>query len=95
MLVNGRPLEQAEVWRRDHSYPNADLVEILATAGILSVKVRLATVRGGDLGAVLTGLAGEGDGIAVCDAETDHDLHLIAEAGLAASPATLDRKSVV
>ena len=81
-------LEQAEVWRRDHSYPNADLVEILATAGIRGVKVRLATVRGGDLGATFTGLAGEGDGIAVCDAETDHDLHLIAEASLAASSAT-------
>ena len=26
--------------------------------------------------------------IAVCDAETDHDLHLIAEASLPASPAT-------
>ena len=26
--------------------------------------------------------------IAVCDAETDHDLHLIAEASLAASSAT-------
>jgi D-threonate/D-erythronate kinase len=88
VLVNGRPLEQAEVWRRDHSYPNADLVEILATAGIRGVKVRLATVRGGDLGATFTGLAGEGDGIAVCDAETDHDLHLIAEASLAASSAT-------
>src|SRR4051812_9539143 len=28
ILVGGRPLEEAEVWRRDHSYPNADLVEV-------------------------------------------------------------------
>ena len=40
VLVEGRPLEQSEVWRRDHSYPNADLVDILATAGIRSVKGR-------------------------------------------------------
>ena len=36
VLVGGKPLEEAEVWRRDHSYPNADLVEILATVGIAS-----------------------------------------------------------
>jgi uncharacterized protein YgbK (DUF1537 family) len=86
--VNGRALEEAEVWRRDHSYPNADLVDVLATAGIRGVKVKLATIRGGDLRATFSRLAGEGDGIAVCDAETDHDLHLIAEASLPASSAT-------
>ena len=88
VLVEGRALEEAEVWRRDHSYPNADLVEVLATAGIRSVKVRLATVRGGDLGATFARLAGEGDVIAVCDAETDHDLQLIAAASEPASSAT-------
>jgi D-threonate/D-erythronate kinase len=86
--VEGRALELSEVWQRDHSYPNADLVEILATAGIRGEKVALATVRGCDLGATLAGLAGEGGRIAVCDAETDHDLHLIAEASLLASSAT-------
>jgi D-threonate/D-erythronate kinase len=88
VLVDGRALEQAEVWRRDHIYPNADLVDVLATAGIRSVKVRLAIVRGGDLRAAFARLAGEGNVIAVCDAETDHDLRLIAEASLPASPAT-------
>jgi uncharacterized protein YgbK (DUF1537 family) len=34
-------------------------------------------------------LAGEGDRIAVCDAETDRDLHLIAEASLPMSSATV------
>jgi D-threonate/D-erythronate kinase len=86
--IEGRALEQAEVWRRDHSYPNADLVDILATAGIRSVKIGLTTVRGGDLRATFARLAGEGDIIAACDAETDHDLHLIAEASLPASSAT-------
>jgi D-threonate/D-erythronate kinase len=86
--IEGRPLEQSEVWRRDHSYPNADLVDVLATAGIRGVKVRLAAVRGGDLGATFAKLAREGDIIAACDAETDRDLHLIAEASLLASSAT-------
>jgi D-threonate/D-erythronate kinase len=88
VLIEGRALEQAEVWRREHSYPNADLVEVLATAGIRGVKVGLATVRGGDLRATFLKLAGEGDVIAVCDAETDHDLHAIAQANWPASSAT-------
>ena len=86
--VNGRALEQAEVWQRDHTYPSADLVDVLATAGIRGEKITLRIVRGGDLGATFARLAGEGDVIAVCDAETDHDLHLIAEASLPPSSAT-------
>jgi D-threonate/D-erythronate kinase len=88
VLVNGRALEQAEVWQRDHTYPNADLVDVLATAGIRGKKIALATVRGHDLRATLAKLAAEGDLVAICDAETDHDLHLIAEASLPASPST-------
>jgi len=89
VLVNGGALEQAEVWQRDHTYPNADLVDVLATAGIRGEKVTLGTIRGGDLRATFARLAGEGDRIAVCDAETDHDLHLIAEASLPMSSATV------
>jgi len=88
VLIEGRALEATEVWQRDHSYPNSDLVDVLATAGIRGVKVGLATVRGGDLRATFSRLAREGDMIAVCDAETDHDLHVIAEASLPPSPAT-------
>jgi D-threonate/D-erythronate kinase len=86
--VQGRALEQAEVWQRDHSYPNADLVDMLASAGIWGVKVGLADVRGGELKDILASFAGEGDIVAACDAETDHDLHLIAEASLNISPNT-------
>ena len=87
--INGRPLEQTEIWQRDHSYPNADLVDVLATAGIRSERVTLAAVRGGDLKARFATLANAGDMVAACDAETEHDLHLIAEASLQASSATL------
>ncbi len=88
ILVKGEPLEDAEVWQRDHTYPNADLVDVLATAGIRGEKVTLATIRGGGLKSVFAKLAAEGDVVAVCDAETDDDLHLIAEASLHASKAT-------
>lgn len=80
--VDGRPLEECEVWRREHSYPSADLSEVLASAGIRTARVDLAAVRGA-AGAALNAIAASGDGVAVCDAQTDHDLELIARAGLA------------
>jgi uncharacterized protein YgbK (DUF1537 family) len=86
--VQGRTLEEAEVWLRDHTYPNADLVDVLATAGIRGEKVPLAAIRGGDLKAIFARLAAEGDVVAACDAETEHDLHLIAQASFDASPTT-------
>jgi uncharacterized protein YgbK (DUF1537 family) len=86
--VKGRPLEEAEVWVREHTYPSAHLVEVLATAGIRGEHVSLATIRGPDLKATFAKLAAEGDVVAACDAETDHDLHLIAEASLQGSAST-------
>ncbi|WP_262297724.1 four-carbon acid sugar kinase family protein [Microvirga sesbaniae] len=82
--VSGEPLEQTEVWQREHSYPNADLVEVLATAGVVAEKVQLATIRAGveALRAALDGIASKGDRVAVCDAETEDDLACIAAAGL-------------
>jgi uncharacterized protein YgbK (DUF1537 family) len=89
VLVHGMVLEETELWQRDHTYANADLVDVLATAGIRSEKVTLAAVRGADLEATLAGIADEGNLVAVCDAETEHDLSLIAEAGLHPSPASV------
>jgi len=88
VLVGGKPLEEAEVWRRDHSYPNADLAEILASVGITAEKVPLSTIRSGPetLRAVFMRLAAGGDIVAVCDAWTEDDLARIAEAGLPAGP---------
>jgi uncharacterized protein YgbK (DUF1537 family) len=85
VLVHGTALEETELWQRDHTYPNADLVDVLATAGVRGEKVVLAAVRGGDLDARLAGMA-EQNMVAVCDAETEDDLRLIAMAGLRASP---------
>ena len=81
--VNGRPLEDTEVWRRDHRYESAELGAVLATAGLASRTLTLDIVRGGGLAGALAEAASVGDGLAVCDAETDDDLRRIARAGLA------------
>lgn len=86
ILVQGRPLEQAEVWQRDHTYPTADLAEVLATAGVKTGKIGLATVRSSELSSALASLAALGPVVAACDAETEHDLELIARASRAVSP---------
>lgn len=84
--VGGRALEEAEVWRRDHTYASAHLGEILASAGIGSRTLPLPTVRGSGLADALTQAAAEHQDIVVCDAETDDDLYRIAEAGMIAAP---------
>jgi D-threonate/D-erythronate kinase len=88
VFVHGTALEKTELWQRDHTYPNADLVDVLATVGVRGENVALAGVRGGDLDAKLAGMA-EQNMVAVCDAETEHDMSLIAAAVLRASPASL------
>lgn len=83
--VSGRSLEETETWKRDHTYATADLVEALGSAGVRAEKVLLSEVRGPNLKAALDVVAARGDVVAVCDAETDADLALIAQAALSAS----------
>ncbi|MDP4023603.1 four-carbon acid sugar kinase family protein [Methylobacterium sp. NEAU 140] len=85
VLVGGHPLEEAEVWRRDHSYASAELGAVLAGAGISAHGLTLPTVRGDGLGSALAEIAARGGVIAVCDAQTDDDLRRIARASLAAT----------
>lgn len=84
--VGGRRLEQAEVWRREHGYASADLVAMLASAGVAAETVGLAAVRGPRLRAALDAIAAKGAIVAVCDAETDDDLGGIAAASLPMPP---------
>jgi uncharacterized protein YgbK (DUF1537 family) len=88
VLVGGRKLEETETWQREHSYARADLVEVLASAGIRGEKVSLAVIRSGteSLRAALSAIASHGDIVAVCDAVTQEDLDRIAAASLPASP---------
>lgn len=86
VLVNGRPLEDAEVWKRDRSYASADLAVVFGTAGIRTEAVSLALVRGPDLADCLARIAAARDVVAICDAETDEDLARIAVASLSVAP---------
>lgn len=84
ILVEGRPLEETELWRRDHTYATGSLPTMLDGAGLRSLTITLATVRAGPetLNAALAAAA-EAGAVAVLDAESDDDLARIAEAGLA------------
>ncbi|KMO39824.1 hypothetical protein VQ03_15190 [Methylobacterium tarhaniae] len=84
IMVEGRPLEETELWRRDHTYATGSLPAMLEEAGLRSAPVALSTVRaGGDaLRAALADAARAGS-VALPDAEADDDLARIAAAGLA------------
>ncbi len=79
--VNGRPLEEAEVWRRDHTYASADLPAILDEHGIAAERIGLDTIRAGaDALRAAIGHAAGRSAIAVCDAVSEDDLARIAAA---------------
>ncbi|MEJ0084962.1 MAG: four-carbon acid sugar kinase family protein [Pseudomonadota bacterium] len=67
--------------------PLANLVEVLAAAGVAAERVALATIRGDNaaLRALFARLARRMKCVAVCDAQTDEDLVRIACAGLRAN----------
>ena len=93
VFVRGEPLERTETWRREHSYENADLAAILASAGLRPIKLPLAQVRAEvpELRKALHAIAAEAahkpGTIVICDSENDDDLCRIADAarGLAAT----------
>jgi uncharacterized protein YgbK (DUF1537 family) len=80
VLVGGRPVEESELWRTDHTYLSSDLVEILSGAGVRSRLVDLGTVRQGraSIERILAPMASGEGGVVVCDALNDDDLSLIA-----------------
>ncbi len=89
--VAGRALERTEVWRRDHTYASADLVAVLASAGLGGEVLPLSLVRGGSgpLRDAFASLMARGDVVAICDAESHDDLERIARASHPSAPWTL------
>jgi uncharacterized protein YgbK (DUF1537 family) len=84
VLVHGRPLEQSETWMSQHSYENADLAAIFATAGLDALKLSLAQIR--DSAASLShalNAARATSNVVICDAETHDDLARIVAAARA------------
>jgi len=82
--LDGRPLESTPLWARDHSYGSADLVEVLASAGLAARHLPLATIRGGEaaLAAALEAALAEGLDAVACDAAGPGDLDALARASL-------------
>jgi uncharacterized protein YgbK (DUF1537 family) len=79
----GQALEQTPLWALDHSYPSADLVAVLKATGLNVRLATLADVRGGGSLARLVGDAvATGVDAVVCDATTQEDLDLVAQATL-------------
>jgi uncharacterized protein YgbK (DUF1537 family) len=81
IYVDGMRLEDTEVWSRDHTYPNADVLQLLNSVGLNAAPVSLAQVRGhaSSLVARLRDIA-DARALAVCDALADEDLECIAAA---------------
>jgi uncharacterized protein YgbK (DUF1537 family) len=89
VFVHGEPLETTETWRRDHTYPSADLAGLVESAALRAVKLPLEQVRAGGaalraaLAAAESAATDERGTIMVCDSETDDDLERIANAARA------------
>jgi len=82
-LLDGAPIEQTELWRREGMDGTVRLLDLMATAGLAAALAPLAEVRTGP--AALRARIGaqlQRADIVVCDAETDADLAVIAEATL-------------
>ncbi|EJL81579.1 4-hydroxythreonine-4-phosphate dehydrogenase [Herbaspirillum sp. CF444] len=84
-FVFGVPVEASEVWRNEHIAGKADIVAMLAGAGLKAALIRLDAVREGSEALrekLIACLAGQFEAV-VCDSETDADLDCIAAASAA------------
>lgn len=89
-LLNGRPLEESEIWRREGKQGSSHIPEMLASAGLLSALIDLETIRSrsGELRKAVMELARNTD-VLVCDAELESDLAAIADAASILGPQTV------
>lgn len=82
IIVQGVPLEQTPLWARDHTYTSANLVEVLSSAGLSAEVLPLATIAQGAEAVSEKFACARHRGLAavVCDARTEADLAVAAEA---------------
>lgn len=92
VFIDGQPLEHTETWKREHSYPDADLAAMARSAGLRPLVLPLAAIRGDGQALREALLAAAESGrdsttLLVCDSETEDDLaRLVAAARGAAAP---------
>jgi D-threonate/D-erythronate kinase len=84
IVVQGVPLEQTPLWAREHTYPTANLVEMLGSAGLSAEVLPLETIaRGVDAVKAFLGSARKrGIAAVVCDAKAESDLAAVAAGSL-------------
>jgi D-threonate/D-erythronate kinase len=81
--LNGVPLEDTELWRRQGLTGSASLLDMMSSSDLGSKLVPIETVRHGAraVRAAMANVTGQTD-VLVCDAETDEDLAAVAQASL-------------
>jgi uncharacterized protein YgbK (DUF1537 family) len=84
ILLDERPLEQSPLWAREHTYANASLPDVLASAGLTAETITLEVIRAGCAPVLARMKDAERRGIAalVCDCASDADLAIMAAASL-------------
>ena len=83
IVVQGVPLEQTPLWARDHTYASANLVEMLASAGLSAEVLPLDVVADPEkILAHLVMARSRGLAAVVCDAKTEADLAAVAAGSL-------------
>jgi D-threonate/D-erythronate kinase len=83
LLVHGVPLEKTDLWQTEARTAPSDIFQLLANANLSSKLIGTEIVRSGvnALQGTISQFA-KHHNVVVCDAETDGDLHAIAEASL-------------
>jgi 4-hydroxythreonine-4-phosphate dehydrogenase len=83
LLVHGVPLEKTDIWQTEARTAPSDILQLLADANLSSKLIGTEIVRSdvNSLRRSISQFAKHHD-VVVCDAETDSDLHAIAEASL-------------
>ncbi len=86
-LLDGVPLQDTVVWRRERMTGRAFLPEMLDAAGLRTIVIGLEQVRADGLRFVIERAAASGSvDVLACDAGTDEDLARIAAAGIGLGP---------
>ena len=89
-FVEGVPLHETELWKREGLESSTNLVQILRDRGMTAEVVGLEVVRSGPelLSHILKHVGRTADAV-ICDAETDDDLRAVAIASLEPHPAVM------
>ncbi|MDQ1078033.1 uncharacterized protein YgbK (DUF1537 family) [Pseudoroseomonas cervicalis] len=87
--LQGAPLEESALWAREHSYPHAELPELLRAAGLRPARLGLEALRLGAAADFLRESRNSGAQVVVCDAESQEDLAALARGGAGAGDGLL------